>query len=835
MALPNTTPALYGSNVNPNGTDIKITEAMMGPVNIKETVTAGVTIENQLNNMAYNMTRLGKSPNFFNYIKNDADKDLTNKVSRFGSEEFYNIIRKDGIGHTLIKHVPEHSVFYTYFKFPWNDESIEMLNNGHLSPSKVFDLKIDYLTSWLSYTLAPTSIDTHGGNRYLKICLNSNNNEWTYFYPTPGLGFGVSSNYNLCLSVELNRDANVVDLKYNSENEYDKIGHHSSNYNPRQGGIKKDDGVIFTSSKKRTCFSDSGQEYDININNTFGKNNDIDGLTTLKKEDMFGSIDNMGNFTRKEGPITKHLKNWYNYTLDEDNDIVRNKINDTFALIFSTMETDTKYNPDMSVKETIVGVAEYTFHPLGYYIFSIWDYLIKPEIYNPDQQGRWKQFKDSSNFHNDFDRNDYRIDRDRQEVWIRIDESDMSPRGFKNFYDRLDRSFISKFAPYRLFKNINLISNEGIVGPYGPYFSREVLPSYNTTSTNWFKTELSLNVMDALYNKEHVQFDSLKKLIINNNYVPFLIPENTINIFQPTFTLANMKTETTIIKYILSQLDTFTPINSYDLMMNCLKQFEIQDKNIYIKNNGTWSIPYSNFPFMILYDIVKGYYYYSFRNFQRYSAGDYNGTSFKSVIHSILNITEDDELIFMPSNQKLIEMYNIISNLFDSNLFFLIRFNTSNAMTGGGANVNKTILNPSVNITKLKSLPGPAKSYKNKTIKTTQLKSLQAPVNLDKNVSDNIINSKISQSRAKPDSIVPMSSSVFKFIVETLEDMNFFPKGKKLELRTRQKVKPTNVKTNNRSNNKRNTNKLKRNMNNRLRNTYKKNKNKQFLNTNLTV
>jgi hypothetical protein len=836
MALPppNTNPIVYNYDIN-------ITDGMMGPVKEQDKAT----IKNQLDTMANDMSRMGMYPTFFNDVKEDLGKNLSSKISRFEHEEFYNIIRNAGVNipdirDSLIKHIPKHSVFYTYLKFPWNEESINMLNADYLSSSDLFDLKIDYLTSWLSYTLAPTSVATHDGNRYLKICLKSSNNESTYFYSTPGLGFGVSSNYNLCLSVELNRDANVVDLKYNSENTYDRIGYHSYEYNPNQGGEAKDDDVIFTSSLGKTCFTDKGNIYDINVSTNFGYHNNIDGITTLKQEDMFGRINSEGDFTPKRGPIVNHLKKWYNYVSTRvTNPIERATIMDNFALIFSAMETDTKYNPpgpygDRTVDETIVGMAEYTFHPLGHNIFTIWDNLIKSNIHRPEQYGRWKQFKDTSSFRNDFNRYEYRIDTQNQEIWILIDETNLSPQGFKDFYNRLDNSFIKKFSDYKLFKKIDLISNNGIVGPDGPRLSRDVLPSYNTTSTDWFKTELSLNIMKSLYNKPHVNFDALKKLIINNDYVPFLIPKNTVSILQPTFTAKNFNTEMAIVKCILAQLSTIAEIKAHGLMENIIYQLKMQDLNYYMMNDGVriWPWPHSSNPFIIMFDIKSNYFYYSFRNYQRYSSIDNNANSFKSVVHKILDVPEETQLLFMPTTDKITRIDEIVSNTAQSNFCFFIRFNTSTAMAGGRINPNKTILNskPSVNFT---------------TKSVTNLKVLNKKANKDKspsvNISNKNSNTKTSYSRAQPDKITPMSENVFKFIIETLEDMNYFPKGKKLELRNNRKIEKTNIKNNNRFNKNRSTNKLKRNNNkniinkNIIRNTIKKNKNNILNKTNIAV
>jgi hypothetical protein len=719
----------------------------------------------------------------------------------------------------LLKYIPEDTMMFTYFKYPKKPHIVGLFRDAEaagrpFTAAELFRVRLDFLRARLNYEFTVTEIrnDFGDGFDWIEFCFKTSNNDINYYYSTPGLGHGVFDNYNLCLTNRLNRDAKLINLKYNLQGHPDLVEYHSGDYNPARpprGAVRERAG-IFTASMRHDCSGRDGADYDISVVREFARPNQIDGITTLKEEDAYGYIDPLNNYRNNAaGRMIPYLQRLYTISNQAagfgggPNFEQRTNLKLAMSLMVASMETDFKPARPPHASQSVIGPAEYCFHPLGKDIYTLWDEQILPTVYGagPDDN---RQFRDGTLYRRILRRDEIRADITTRKVYIKVTNT-RTDAGFYAWYDRIYDGFLQYFREYMIFKDFKYCTQFGVAPNADIFFNRGVnqdLPQADVLTNaqkNILITRLTNSIMErSIKTTPNIGFDYVKRLLIANANRSMKIPQDRFIVIQPFISMVPFTAEQLLIKRFLNlnSLINLTDANSsstifLNMMSLLLGQFT---RTQLIRGDLD-----KQFLGIVINPQMQAYFP-TFENAQFFSLLD--GTenvithfqNFLNIVKTIFGIPLGANITFGETDANIFTLINQYSQTIDKGML-LLQFYPANPVHGG-----------MLSTTKYKNNSRPIE--KQSPIKNTLITNGKNKVSTNNvNRSSNSAKKEMIPSRANPENIVPMNSKVWSIIGETINTMNKIEENilQKSKKNVKNNVKNNSISTKNRNNTRKNT------------------------------
>lgn len=839
---------------NPGGTTFTMTPEVLAPIDLNavyQQAGAAYTNEGIINQIAANYAarpNIAAGANFFrNRVLPATPKNLTANLEP--EREIYTVYNGERV---LLKHIPQDTMMFTYFKYPKDPDIINLFLAAEaagvdFTDNQLFKVKLDFLRTRLSYQYTTTQIEYEGGNpAWIVFCFNPDSNDTNYYYSTPGLGHGVFGSYNLCLTKRLNRDAKLINIKYNAEGPPALIEHHSTNYNPTKGpfSARREKAGVVTASLRRSCRGEQGEDYDISIVKEMAVANAIDGNTTIKVEDAYGYVNTPNNYRNNAAtnmiPYLQRL-----YTISNGPGLSaeqRTNLNLTMSLIVASMGTDLKterpiphaYPPATSAQQAIIGPAEYCFHPLGSAFYRSWDAVILPLVFIPPANPftgqipgdpRDREFRDGTFLRTLLGRDEIKADTVNKKIYIRI-TNDRTEVGFNTWYARLYQGFLQYLADIQIFKDFKYCTQFGVAPDADIFFYRRVnqdLPQADVISyaqKNILITRLTNSIMQrSVKTTPNIGYDIVKRLLIANANTRFKIPRDNFFMVQPQLSLFGYQIEQILIKGIIdfgSTLDLTNPDSSRRIFNSFLYRLLAQQSRTLMMTAGApgavpprpaveWE-PGMQFLALVV-NTQLGLITPTFETAQYFSIMS-NSSSITAymrhcinIIKTIFNVGNFADITFGDTNANI----NTTVASYENNIVrapLVLQFFPRNRVQGGMLTNNKN-----------KNTGESIKNTKNNTPKLIQNKSITNNKKVNTNNANKSSNSvkKDTPSRANPENIVPMDPKVWSIIGETINTIEKIEHN--IQMKNNKNVK------NNRGINTRNKNNTRKNANKSLNNS----------------
>lgn len=827
-------------NGNPGGTTFTMTPDFLTPINLNAVypqVDAAYTNEAIINQIAANYAarpNIAPGAAFFrNRVLPAAPNNLTANLEP--EREIYTIYDGERV---LLKHIPEDTMMFTYFKYPKKADIIQLFQDAEaagrpFTQAELFKVKLDFLRARLNYEFTVTEIrrDFGDGFAWMEFCFKTSNNDINYYYSTPGLGHGVFDNYNLCLTKRLNRNAKLINLKYNYEGPADLIEYHSGDYNPDRPprGRRRERAGVFTASMRRDCSGRDGADYDISVVREFAIANEIDGITTLKEEDAYGYVDVPNNYRNNgAGRMIPYLQRLYGISNQvagwgggwEPNPEQRTNLRLAMSLMVASMETDVKMPRPLLAAQSVIGPAEYCFHPLGRNIYTLWDTQILPTVHHagPDEN---REFRDGTLYRRLLRRDEIKADITTRKVYIKITNT-QTVAGFEAWYNRLYEGFLQYFRDYMIFKDFKYCTQFGVAPDAEIFFYRGVnqdLPQADVITyaqKNILITRLTNSIMErSIKTTPNIGYDIVKRLLIANANTRFKIPRQNFFMIQPFLTLFGHQIEKILIKGIIdfgSTLNLTNVESSKRIFNSFLYRLLAQHTRTLLMTAAAPGVEpprpalewEGGAQFLALVvNTQLGMITPTFEIAQFFSLkGGAEGfipymTHCINIIKTIFNVGNFNDITFGDTTANI----NATVTSYENSVVrapLVLQFFPRNPVQGGMLINNKN-----------KNATVPVKIAKNNTsapTKTTSTTNNKKVNTTNANRSSNSTKKEQIPSRANPENIVPMNPKVWSIIGETINTMY------KIEHNIEQKNKK-NIK-NNRSLNTQNRNNTRKNTKN---------------------